>query len=77
VAVFGEVEKTPITQQAICTPISPLGNAQLFVEHMLQSFRRSHGLTSAIVRASNITGMGEGENEYVIQNLGTFLIRKV
>ncbi|MDR1457640.1 MAG: NAD-dependent epimerase/dehydratase family protein [Puniceicoccales bacterium] len=72
--VFGEVEKMPITQQTIRNPISPLGNAQLFVENMLESFRISHGLTYAIVRASNITGMGEVENEYFIQNLGTGLI---
>ncbi|MDR1528542.1 MAG: NAD-dependent epimerase/dehydratase family protein [Puniceicoccales bacterium] len=72
--VFGEVEKMPITQQTIRNPISPLGNAQLLVENMLESFRISHGLTYAIVRASNITGMGEVENEYFIQNLGTGLI---
>ncbi|MDR2776446.1 MAG: NAD-dependent epimerase/dehydratase family protein [Puniceicoccales bacterium] len=73
-AVFGEIEKMPITQQTIRNPISPLGNAQLFVENMLESFRISHGLTYTIVRASNITGMSEVENEYFIQNLGTGLI---
>ncbi|MDR1233278.1 MAG: GDP-mannose 4,6-dehydratase, partial [Puniceicoccales bacterium] len=72
--VFGEIEKMPITQQTIRNPINPLGNAQLFVENMLESFRISHGLTYATVRASNITGMGEVENEYFIQNLGTGLI---
>lgn len=76
-AVFGEVEKMPITQQTIRNPISPLGHTQLFVENMLESFRISHGLTYAIVRASNITGMGEIENEYFKQNLGAGLISNI
>ncbi|MDR1890745.1 MAG: NAD-dependent epimerase/dehydratase family protein [Puniceicoccales bacterium] len=76
-AVFGEVEKMPITQQTIRNPISPLGHAQLFVENMLEALKISHGLTYAIVRASNITGMGEIENEYFIQNPGVGLIPNI
>jgi len=74
VAVFGEADRMPITHQTVRCPMSPLGNAQLFVENMLESFKVSYGLTYAIVRASNVTGMSDVENEYFIQNLRDGLV---
>jgi UDP-glucose 4-epimerase len=76
-AVFGEVDRMPIADHTVRCPISPLGNAQLFVENMLESYRVSHGLTYAIIRASNVTGMSEMENDYFIKNLGSGLIPEI
>jgi UDP-glucose 4-epimerase len=76
-SVFGEVDKMPITERTARTPISPLGNAQLFVENTLEALRLSHGLTYAIVRASNIIGLSENESEYFVKNMGVGLIPNV
>jgi UDP-glucose 4-epimerase len=73
-AVFGEVDKMPITDNTVRQPINSLGNAQLFVENALESYRISHGLTYAIIRASNVTGMSEVENDHFVKNLGEGLI---
>jgi UDP-glucose 4-epimerase len=73
-SVFGEVDRMPITEQTVRLPISPLGNSQLFVENTLESLRISNGLTYAILRASNVTGLSDVENEYFVKNVGTGLI---
>jgi UDP-glucose 4-epimerase len=76
-AVFGDADRMPITSTTAKAPISPLGNSQLFVENALESYRVAHGLTYAIVRASNVTGMSEVENDHFVQNLGPGLIAEI
>jgi UDP-glucose 4-epimerase len=73
-SVFGGVDRMPITDLTIRAPISPLGHAQLFIENMLESLRVSRGMSYAIARASNVTGLGEIENDYFVKNLGHGLI---
>jgi UDP-glucose 4-epimerase len=76
-SVFGETDKMPITNHTIRTPINALGYAQLFMENALESLRVSHGLTYAVARASNITGMSEMENEYFVKSIGSGLIPEI
>ncbi|MDR2737636.1 MAG: NAD-dependent epimerase/dehydratase family protein [Puniceicoccales bacterium] len=76
-SVFGEIDRMPITPNSVRCPISPLGNAQLFIENALESYRTSHGLTYAVVRGSNVTGMSEIENEYFVKNQGSGLISEI
>jgi UDP-glucose 4-epimerase len=73
-SVYGEADRMPITDVTVRVPISPLGETQLFVENMLESLRISKGLCYAIVRASNVAGLGEAENDYFVKNLGHGLI---
>jgi UDP-glucose 4-epimerase len=63
----------PIPHQIVCCHMSPLGNAQLFAENMLQPFRASYELAYTVVTGSNVTGMSEVENAYFTQNLGNDL----
>ncbi|MDR1433071.1 MAG: NAD-dependent epimerase/dehydratase family protein [Puniceicoccales bacterium] len=76
-SVFGEVSEMPIVERTVRLPICAAGNAQLFVENALESLRLSHGLTYAIVRASNIAGMSEMESEYFTKNIGEGLIPNI
>jgi UDP-glucose 4-epimerase len=76
-AVYGEAERMPITDHTVRVPISPLGEAQLFVERMLESLHVAKGLSYAIVRASNIAGLGEIERDYFVQNIGHGLIPSI
>lgn len=73
-AVFGEQDKLPITKFAQHNPISPLGYSQVFFESMLESFRLTHGISYAVMRAPNLAGLSEKEEQYFIENLGIGLI---
>lgn len=73
-AVFGEQEKLPITKTSLRNPISTLGHTQMLVESMLESFRLSHNISYAIVRAPNLAGLSENEDPYFVENFGTGLI---
>lgn len=73
-AVFGEQEKLPITDYSFKCPISPLGHSQVLFESVLESFRVTHGISYAIMRAPNLVGLSEVENKYFTENLGAGLI---
>jgi UDP-glucose 4-epimerase len=76
-AVFGQQDKLPITDHSIGMPISPLGHAQLLFEEMLESFRLTHGISYAVMRASNLTGLSDSEHEHFVGNLGVGLIPSI
>jgi UDP-glucose 4-epimerase len=73
-AVFGAQDKLPITDHSHRAPISPLGYAQLLFEEMLESFRLTHGISYAVMRASNLVGLSENEHKHFVENLGVGLI---
>jgi UDP-glucose 4-epimerase len=76
-SVFGEQDKLPITEHSHKNPINPLGYTQLFFEEMLESFRLTHGISYAIMRASNLAGLSDGEHKHFIENLGVGLISSI
>ncbi|MDR2720892.1 MAG: UDP-glucose 4-epimerase GalE [Puniceicoccales bacterium] len=73
-AVFGMQSKLPISDNSSKNPINPLGHSQLLFEEMLESFRIAHGISYAIMRASNLSGLSDGEHKHFIENLGVGLI---
>lgn len=76
-AVFGEQDKLPVTKFSLRNPISPLGHSQMLFESMLESFRLTHGISYAVMRASNLAGLSEKEDQYFISNLGVGLIPSI
>ncbi len=76
-AVFGEQDKLPVNKLSLRNPISPLGDSQVFVENMLEAFRLTHGISYAIMRAPNLAGLSEKEDNYFINTLGVGLIPSI
>jgi UDP-glucose 4-epimerase len=76
-AVFGAQDKLPIVDNSSKNPISPLGHSQLLFEEMLESFRIAHGISYAVMRAPNLSGLSEGEHKHFIENLGVGLIPSI
>lgn len=61
-AVYGEVERLPIAEDAPRRPLSPYGRSKLAVEEMLADFERAYGLRSVSLRYFNAAGADpEGE----------------
>ncbi|MDR3274230.1 MAG: UDP-glucose 4-epimerase GalE [Puniceicoccales bacterium] len=76
-AVFGMQDKLPITDLSNRAPINPLGYSQLFFEEMLESFRITHGISYAVMRAPNLAGLSNGEHKHFVENLGVGLIPSI
>ncbi|MDR1255939.1 MAG: NAD-dependent epimerase/dehydratase family protein [Puniceicoccales bacterium] len=76
-SVFGAQDKLPITDYTTKAPINPLGYSQLFFEGMLESYRLTHGISYAIMRASNLAGLSTSEHKHFIENLGVGLIPSI
>ena len=55
-AVYGEPERTPITEQHPCAPTNPYGNTKLAVEHLLHDVSHASGLSYSILRYFNAAG---------------------
>jgi UDP-arabinose 4-epimerase len=55
-AVFGSPGITPITEDAVKSPVSPYGASKLMVETMLRDFERAHGLEWTALRYFNAAG---------------------
>ncbi len=62
-AVYGEPERTPITENAALKPTNPYGESKLLVEHMLTWFHRLHALHYASLRYFNVAGAIPGRGE--------------
>src|ERR1700759_4856243 len=62
-AVYGQPEKTPITEDATLAPTNAYGESKLLVEHMLTWLNRIHGLRYASLRYFNVAGAIEGRGE--------------
>ena len=55
-AVYGQVERIPITEDTPTNPTSPYGSSKLFMERMLADFQVAHGLKWASLRYFNAAG---------------------
>ena len=55
-AIYGEPERTPISENAPLNPINPYGFAKLVCERMMDDFEGAHGLRSARLRYFNAAG---------------------
>ena len=55
-AVYGEPERTPITEQHPCAPTNPYGNTKLTVERLLHDVSHASGLSYSILRYFNAAG---------------------
>lgn len=59
-AVYGDPERTPITEDARLLPTNAYGESKLLVEQMLAWLNRIHGLRYASLRYFNVAGAPEG-----------------
>jgi UDP-glucose 4-epimerase len=55
-AVYGEPERTPITETDPAAPTSPYGASKLAVDHMITGECRAFGLAAASLRYFNVAG---------------------
>jgi UDP-glucose-4-epimerase GalE len=55
-SIYGEPDKTPITEDQPKRPMSPYGRTKLIVEQILDDFRRAYGLESVCLRYFNAAG---------------------
>ncbi|MDO5734742.1 MAG: UDP-glucose 4-epimerase GalE [Eubacteriales bacterium] len=55
-AVYGEVEKMPITEDVPCRPKSPYGSSKLMMEEMMQAFDQAYGMRYVALRYFNAAG---------------------
>lgn len=62
-ALFGNPERTPITEDAALRPVNAYGESKLLVEQMLDWFHRIHGLHYACLRYFNAAGATEDRGE--------------
>jgi UDP-glucose 4-epimerase len=62
-AVYGEPERTPITEDAPLRPTNPYGESKLLVEYMLNWFNKIHQLRYASLRYFNVAGALPGRGE--------------
>ena len=59
-AVYGEPEKTPITEDMPYQPTNVYGQTKLMIEHMLAQFSRAYGLRYVALRYFNAAGADAG-----------------
>ena len=55
-AVYGADHLGPIPEDAVLTPMSPYGQHKLMMEQLCQSYARSFGIRSAVVRLFSVYG---------------------
>lgn len=58
-AIYGEPEKTPISENDRTLPINPYGMTKLAMEGLLRSYIESYGFTGVALRYFNLYGPGE------------------
>lgn len=67
-AVYGNPEKTPITEDQIRNPINPYGRSKMMTEMAIEDFCKAYGLSYTILRYFNVAGaspLGEiGEDHH-------------
>ena len=55
-AVYGDVEKVPVSEDDRILPVSPYGSSKLMTEIMLRDAAFAHGLSYGILRYFNVAG---------------------
>jgi UDP-glucose 4-epimerase len=55
-AVYGNPSFTPVSEEAIPSPLSPYGMSKLMSEHMLRDASAAYGLNYVILRYFNVAG---------------------
>lgn len=55
-AVYGNLQKIPVGEEDVLSPISPYGSAKLASEYLVRSYATSYGLTVRIQRYFNVYG---------------------
>ena len=55
-AVYGDVEKVPVSEDDPIRPVSPYGSSKLMTEIMLRDAAFAHGLSYGILRYFNVAG---------------------
>jgi UDP-glucose 4-epimerase len=55
-AVYGDVEKVPVSEDDPLRPVSPYGSSKLMTEIMLRDAAFAHGLSYGILRYFNVAG---------------------
>jgi len=55
-SVYGAPLQQPITESTAKAPINPYGWTKYIGEHVLESYRRSHGLAPVMLRYFNVSG---------------------
>lgn len=63
-AVYGEPERTPITEDAPHRPVNPYGDSKLAFERMLTWYERAHGLRHISLRYFNACGASERYGQF-------------
>lgn len=64
--VFGEPETVPVRETALKRPISTYGVSKLTAENLVSLYGRNHGLSSVILRFSNVYGSPRDLSERVV-----------
>jgi UDP-glucose 4-epimerase len=62
-AVYGDIDRDVITEDAPTDPINPYGRSKLMVEQMLAWHQQRYGLNVAIFRYFNVAGATEARGE--------------
>jgi UDP-glucose 4-epimerase len=55
-AVYGNPDRTPVTESAPTRPLSPYGSSKLMTEIMLHDVAAAHGLRYVVLRYFNVAG---------------------
>lgn len=55
-AVYGNPERTPVSEDTVPAPLSPYGTSKLMSEQMLRDASIAHGSTHVILRYFNVAG---------------------
>ena len=62
-ATYGDVKEVPIAESHPQSPVNPYGWSKFFVERMLESFDRAHGLKFVALRYFNAAGALKNRGE--------------
>jgi UDP-glucose 4-epimerase len=73
-AVYGEPEKTPITESHACQPTNPYGTTKLCIENLLKQCEAAYGLKSVCLRYFNAAGADPSATIGEMHNPETHLI---
>lgn len=55
-AVYGNPDRVPTREDALCLPLSPYGQSKYFCERLLDYYTRVHGITTVALRVGNVYG---------------------